>query len=59
MRRLWLPGAFVGLIILAALAAPLLGLPDPIRQDVANRLAGAMPGSPLGRDEFGRDVSRA
>ena len=56
MRRLWLPGAFVGLIILVALAAPLLGLPDPIRQDVANRLAGAMPGSPLGRDEFGRDV---
>ena len=41
MRRLWLPGAFVGLIVLVALAAPLLGLPDPIRQDVANRLAGA------------------
>ena len=56
MRRLWLPGAFVSLIILVALAAPILGLPDPIRQDVANRLAGTMRGSPLGRDEFGRDV---
>ena len=42
MRRLWLPGAFVSLIILVALAAPILGLPDPIRQDVANRLAGTM-----------------
>ena len=28
MKRLWLPGAFVALIILIALAAPLLGLPD-------------------------------
>ncbi|MBK1657023.1 dipeptide/oligopeptide/nickel ABC transporter permease/ATP-binding protein [Paracraurococcus ruber] len=56
MRRLWLPGGLVLLVVLVALAAPLLGLPDPIRQDVARRLAGPMPGSPLGRDEFGRDV---
>ncbi|MDO9711594.1 dipeptide/oligopeptide/nickel ABC transporter permease/ATP-binding protein [Paracraurococcus lichenis] len=56
MRRLWLPGGLVLLVVLVALAAPLLGLPDPIRQDVAQRLAGPMPGSPLGRDEFGRDV---
>lgn len=55
-RRLALPAAFVALIVLVALAAPLLPLPDPIRQDVANRLAGPMPGSWLGRDEFGRDV---
>jgi len=56
MKRLWFPGACVALIILAALCAPLFGLPDPIRQDVANRLAGPMAGSWLGRDEFGRDV---
>ena len=56
MRRLWLPGAAVALVVLAALAAPLLDLPDPVRQDVARRLAGPGPGSPLGRDEFGRDV---
>ena len=56
MKRLWLPGAFVALIILIALAAPLLGLPDPVRQDIARRLQGPMPGSWLGRDEFGRDV---
>lgn len=56
MRRLILYGGIVGGIILIAFAAPLLGLPDPVRQDVANRLAGPMPGSLLGRDEFGRDV---
>ena len=56
MKRLWLPGGFVVLIILTALAAPFLPLPDPIRQDVGHRLASWLPGSPLGRDEFGRDV---
>ncbi|MDP3258371.1 MAG: ABC transporter permease [Bosea sp. (in: a-proteobacteria)] len=56
LKRLWLPGGFVALIALAALCAPLFPLPDPIRQDVANRLAGPMAGSWLGRDEFGRDV---
>lgn len=40
----------------AALLAPWLGLPDPVRQDVAQRLALPGPGSLLGRDEFGRDV---
>jgi peptide/nickel transport system permease protein len=56
LRRLWLPGAAVAAIVLVALAAPLLPLPDPLRQDVANRLVAWLPGSPLGRDEFGRDV---
>lgn len=56
MKRLILPGAFVCAILLAALLAPLLGLPDPIKQDIVHRLSGLMPGSPLGRDEFGRDV---
>ena len=55
-KRLWVPAGLVALIVLLALLAPLLGLPDPVRQDVAQRLAGPMPGSPLGRDEFGRDV---
>ena len=56
MRRLALPAALVGLIVLLALLAPWLGLPDPVRQDVAQRLVLPSPGSPLGRDEFGRDV---
>jgi peptide/nickel transport system permease protein len=56
LRRLALPGALVAVIVLAAALAPLLPLPDPVRQDVPNRLAAWLPGSPLGRDEFGRDV---
>jgi peptide/nickel transport system permease protein len=56
MRRLWLPGALVALVLLLALLAPWLGLADPVRQDIAHRLAGPGPGSPLGHDEFGRDV---
>lgn len=56
MRRLWIPGACVAFILLLALAAPLLPLADPVRQDIARRLAGPMAGSWLGRDEFGRDV---
>ncbi|MDT8275297.1 dipeptide/oligopeptide/nickel ABC transporter permease/ATP-binding protein, partial [Roseomonas mucosa] len=56
MKKLWLPGAAVAVIILLAFAAPLLGLPDPVRQDIAHRLSGPLAGSPLGRDEFGRDV---
>ncbi|MBO1074368.1 dipeptide/oligopeptide/nickel ABC transporter permease/ATP-binding protein [Roseomonas marmotae] len=55
-NRLLIPGAIVGIILLLAIAAPVLGLADPVRQDIANRLAGPSPGSPLGRDEFGRDV---
>ena len=49
------PGALLAAILLLALFAPVLGLPNPVRQDVAHRLAGPGPGSPLGRDEFGRD----
>ncbi|RYI79119.1 MAG: ABC transporter permease subunit, partial [Acetobacteraceae bacterium] len=56
MRRLFWPGAAVAVIILLAVAAPWLPLPDPVRQDIAQRLSGSMAGSPLGRDEFGRDV---
>jgi peptide/nickel transport system permease protein len=56
VRRLLLPGAGVALIVLLAFAAPLLPLADPVAQDTVNRLAPWLPGSPLGRDEFGRDV---
>lgn len=56
MRRLALPATLVGLILLLALGAPWLGLPDPVRQDMARRLATPTAASWLGRDEFGRDV---
>jgi peptide/nickel transport system permease protein len=56
LRRLVVPGALVALIVLSAVLAPVLPLPDPVRQDVGNRLVAWLPGSLLGRDEFGRDV---
>jgi peptide/nickel transport system permease protein len=57
MRRLpWLPIAAVAAIVLVALAAPLLGLPDPTAIDVANRLASPSGEHLLGQDEHGRDV---
>jgi peptide/nickel transport system permease protein len=57
MKRLnWLPAAVVAAIALLALAVPLLGLPDPVRMDVAHRLAGPSPAHWLGQDQYGRDV---
>ncbi len=57
MRRIpWLPVGAVGFIILLALAAPLLGLANPVTMEVARRLAPPSALHPLGQDEFGRDV---
>jgi peptide/nickel transport system permease protein len=55
-RRVAIPAIALGAIVLVALAAPLLPLPDPVKIDVAHRLAGPSPAHPLGQDEFGRDV---
>jgi peptide/nickel transport system permease protein len=54
--RIAVPGALIAAIVIVALAAPLLDLPDPVRQDVARRLAAPSADALLGRDEFGRDV---
>jgi len=56
LKKLIIPAAMVALIVAVAMAAPILPLPDPVRQDVVNRLTAWLPGSPLGRDEFGRDI---
>ncbi|NMJ40716.1 dipeptide/oligopeptide/nickel ABC transporter permease/ATP-binding protein [Roseomonas sp. JC162] len=56
IRALVIPGALVLLVVLVALAAPILPLADPVRQDVANRLAGPSAAHWLGQDEYGRDV---
>ena len=56
MRRLLLPATGVALIMAAALLAPLLHLPDPVRMDVAHRLAPPGAAHWLGQDEYGRDV---
>ncbi len=51
-----MPAGVVGAIGLTALLAPWFGLPDPVRMDVAHRLAGSAGAHWLGQDEYGRDV---
>jgi peptide/nickel transport system permease protein len=55
-RRLILPGALAAIIVLLALAAPILPIIDPVRQDIDNRLTGPSALHWLGQDEYGRDV---
>jgi peptide/nickel transport system permease protein len=52
---------FLGVMVCAAIAAPLLPLLDPLAQSLDARLAppvwaGGSPVHPLGTDQFGRDV---
>lgn len=60
--RLWLPGLWLGFLVLAALAAPLIAPHDPLEQDLfLGRMppfwqSGAEPGYWLGTDSLGRDV---
>ncbi len=56
IRRLRLPGAIVGGIVVVALAAPLLPLADPVKMEVSARLALPSWTHLLGQDEYGRDV---
>jgi peptide/nickel transport system permease protein len=50
--------AVLALIVLAAVLAPWLGLPDPVRGSLIDRLQPPLtPGHLLGTDEFGRDLS--
>lgn len=56
LRPLVVPGGLALLILLLAVLAPLLPLPDPVRQDIANRLSGPSATHWLGQDEYGRDV---
>lgn len=56
LRSLLLPALLALAIVLLAIAAPLLPLADPVRQDVANRLSGPSALHWLGQDEYGRDV---
>lgn len=55
-RRLAVPALLLAAILLLALAAPILPLPDPVRQDIAGRLAEPSAAHWLGQDEYGRDV---
>jgi peptide/nickel transport system permease protein len=55
MRVARAPVAAVALIAAIALAAPILGMFDPLRMDVAHRMASPSWQHPLGLDDFGRD----
>jgi len=46
----------LGLIVAAAICAPLLTSADPIEQNLLNSLQPASPGHPLGFDQLGRDL---
>jgi peptide/nickel transport system permease protein len=49
--------AIMAVFLLAALLAPALGLLDPVRGSLIDRLKPPLtPGHPLGTDEFGRDL---
>jgi peptide/nickel transport system permease protein len=49
--------AIMAVFLLAALLAPWLGLLDPVRGSLIDRLKPPLtPGHPLGTDEFGRDL---
>ena len=57
MRRISpVPVLAVGLIALVALVVPWLGLADPVKIDVGNRLVGPSWQHWLGQDEVGRDI---
>jgi peptide/nickel transport system permease protein len=48
--------SILGLIVVAAAAAPLITTHDPIQQDLLHTLSGPSWSHPLGTDELGRDV---
>ena len=54
--RIAIPASILLALGAVAILVPWLGLANPVKQDIAQRLSGAIAGSPLGRDEFGRDV---
>jgi peptide/nickel transport system permease protein len=53
----WLALAWLALVVIVALTASWLPLPEPDRQDLVNRLAPPLTdGHPLGTDGLGRDI---
>jgi peptide/nickel transport system permease protein len=52
----WIALAWSAMIVLAAILAPLLPMPDPNTSDYENIAAPPMPGHPLGTDQLGRDM---
>ncbi len=55
-RSLTIGGFFIGLIVLAAIFAPLISHADPYYQDLISSLLPPSPDHPFGTDAFGRDI---
>ena len=55
-KRALAGGAMVGVLVLAALLAPLLAPYDPLAQDLKASLSPPSPAHPLGTDILGRDI---
>lgn len=55
-RTSWVGLVMIGLIIAAAVAAPLLSPVDPTEQDILRKLEPPGAGAWLGTDSFGRDI---
>ncbi|HEY4200819.1 MAG TPA: ABC transporter permease [Devosiaceae bacterium] len=55
-RSLALGGLFVGIIVLAAIFAPLITHVDPTAQDLLYSLMPPSPDHPFGTDAYGRDI---
>lgn len=53
---LFIGGALVILIVMVAIAGPVIAPYDPIKQDLSNRLQAPNREHPLGTDKFGRDI---
>ena len=49
--------AYLTLLVVLAIAAPVIAPHDPNAQDLFNRFAGMSADHPLGTDDFGRDVA--
>lgn len=52
----WVGGGMLALLVLLAIAAPLIAPYDPLRQNILDRLDGPTVAHWLGTDSYGRDV---
>lgn len=55
-KTIWISASILLIIIVLALASPILPLPDPDAQNISARLQGPSADHLFGTDEFGRDL---
>ena len=55
-RPLWIGATIIGIMVMLALLAPVIGRYDPLKQDLLNGLKGPSAQHWLGTDQLGRDI---